>query len=266
MDQHHAPAPLPFGIFAHNRGVVTPQYAVMPPEGILASRLPGFAGTTVRFQTSPEMGAHFAQAALEIEPGGGTIATRDDRLEHFFYLVSGAVTVSIDGEAQDLMPHGYAYVPTGHTYAIRAGGDGQSRLIWIKRPYTQIDLPIPAPVVGHRDNVERTRQHTQGRYWQYLLPIDDLAFDMQVNILGFAPGTYFPYVETHIMEHGLYMLEGQLLYQLAGAWHEVQAHDFIWMGHYCPQFCFCTGWEEAAYLLYKDVNRDVRFAEQEDRR
>jgi (S)-ureidoglycine aminohydrolase len=31
------------------------------------------------------------------------------------------------------------------------------------------------------------------------------------------------------------------------------------MGPYCPQFCFCTGWEEAAYLLYKDVNRDVTF-------
>jgi (S)-ureidoglycine aminohydrolase len=31
------------------------------------------------------------------------------------------------------------------------------------------------------------------------------------------------------------------------------------MSHYCPQFCFCTGWEEAAYLLYKDVNRDVSF-------
>lgn len=259
MAQNQPPMPLPFGIHAHNRGVVTPQYAVMPPDGILASRLPGFEKTTVRFQTSPEMGAHFAQAALEIEPGGGTTSTRDDGLEHFFYLVRGAVTISIDGEAHELTPHGYAFVPAGHRYEIRAGGDEECRLIWIKRPYNAIDLPTPAPVVGHRDQVERTRQHTQGRYWQYLLPIDDLAFDMEVNILGFEPGTYFPYIETHIMEHGLYMLEGQMLYQLAGDWHEVKADDFIWMSHYCPQFCFCTGWEEAAYLLYKDVNRDVSF-------
>jgi (S)-ureidoglycine aminohydrolase len=259
MAQNQPPMPLPFGIFAHNRAVVTPQYAVMPPEGILSSRLPGFEQTTVRFQTSPEMGAHFAQALLEIESGGGTSATRDDGLEHFFYLVRGSVTIGIDDEAHELTPQGYAYVPAGHSYDLRATGDEQSRLIWIKRPYSTIDLPTPSPIVGHRDNVERTRQHTQGRYWQYLLPLGDLAFDMEVNILGFEPGTYFPYVETHIMEHGLYMLEGQMLYQLAGDWHEVQTDDFIWMSHYCPQFCFCTGWEEAAYLLYKDVNRDISF-------
>ncbi len=250
---------LPPNIFAHNRGVVTPQYAVMPPEGILTSRLPGFEKTVVRFQTSPEMGAHFAQAALEIESGGGTTAARNDGLEHFFYLVSGAVSISIDGQSHHLTPHGYAYVPAGHTYDIRSDSDEESRLLWIKRPYAAIDLPTPDALIGHRDNVERSRHDTVGRYWQYLLPIDDIAFDMQMNILGFEPGVYFPYVETHIMEHGLYMLEGQMLYQLAGDLHEVQAHDFIWMNHYCPQFCFCTGWEEAAYLLYKDVNRDVTF-------
>jgi len=26
-----------------------------------------------------------------------------------------------------------------------------------------------------------------------------------------------------------------------------------------PQQFYCTGWGEAAYLLYKDINRDVRF-------
>ncbi len=248
---------LPPNIYAHNRGVVTPQYSVMPPEGILASRLPGFADTTVRFQTSPAMGARFAQAMLELTAGGGTTADRDDGLQHVFYLVSGAVEITIDDAKHALIPHGYAYVPVGTSYGIRA--TEESRLIWIKKPYEAIDLPVPAPIVGHRDDLERNRPHTEGRYWQYLLPTDDMAFDMHVNILGFKPGNYFPYVETHIMEHGLYMLEGQGLYLLAGDWHEVQPDDFIWMSAYCPQHFYCTGWDEAAYLLYKDVNRDVRF-------
>ncbi|HET7034230.1 MAG TPA: hypothetical protein VFI42_00965 [Thermomicrobiaceae bacterium] len=55
------------------------------------------------------------------------------------------------------------------------------------------------------------------------------------------------------------MLEGQGIYLLAGDWHEVEPTGFIWMAPYCPQDFFCTGWGEAAYLLYKDVNRDVRF-------
>ena len=102
----------PPGIFARSRAVVTPQYAVMPPEGILASALPGFERTTVRIQTAPQMGARFAQMVLEMEPGGGTIVARDDGLEHVFYLLSGSVTLTIDGQAHELGPDGYAYVPT----------------------------------------------------------------------------------------------------------------------------------------------------------
>lgn len=259
MEDRSGPKVLPFGVYAHNRAVVTPQYSVMPPEGILPSRLPGFEGTSVRIQTSPEMGARFAQMLLEIAPGGGTTGPRNDGLEHFFYLLEGAAEIAIGEHVHELTPGGYCYVPSGYHYAIRSSGEGESRLLWVKRPYDRIDVPIPDPVAGHRDEVEKDRPHTEGRYWQYLLPPDDIAFDMHMNILGFESGVYFPYVETHVMEHGLYMLEGQMLYQLAGDVHEVRAGDFIWMASYCPQFCFCTGWGEAAYLLYKDVNRDVRF-------
>jgi (S)-ureidoglycine aminohydrolase len=252
---------LPPTIFAHNRAAVTSQYAVMPPDGILPSSLPGFRNTSVRIQTAPPMGAKFAQMLLELEPGGGTTAARNDGLQHFFFLLDGAVRLTIDSDAHELSPHGYAYVPVGHSYEIRAIGDSGSRLLWIKRPYEKIDLPVPDPIFGHRDNVERTAPHTEGRYWQYLLPTDDLAFDMHMNILGFKPGVYFPYVETHIMEHGLYMLEGQGLYLLGTDWHETQPDDFIWMGPYCPQHFYCTGWSDAAYLLYKNVNRDVTFGD-----
>lgn len=214
----------------------------------------------MRIQAAPQLGARFAQMLLEMTPGGGTTDTRDDNLEHVFYLLEGTVTLGIDGEKHELKPGGYVYVPTGHSYDIRAEDGGESRLIWIKRPYEKIDLPVPDPIVGHRDAVEPyTREEEPGRYWLHLLPTDDLAFDMHVNILGFKPGSYFPMVETHIMEHGLYMLEGQMAYMLAGDLHEVEKDDFIWMGAFCPQFCIASGQGESAYLLYKDVNRDVTF-------
>jgi (S)-ureidoglycine aminohydrolase len=247
------------GIAGRSRAVVTAQYALMPAEGILASALPGFQGTTARVQTAPPMGARFAQMLLEIAPDGGTTAVRDDGLEHVFYVVGGTLEFTLDGQAHTLAVGGYVYVPVEHPYGLRNASTDECRVIWIKRPYEPIDLPAPAPIVSTRNDLERNAPHTTGRYWQYLLPTDDLAFDMQVNILGFEPGTYFPYVETHVMEHGLYMLEGQGVYLLAGDWHEVEPTDFIWMAPFCPQDFFCTGWDEAAYLLYKDVNRDVRF-------
>ena len=249
----------PPGIFGHNRTMVTPHYAVMPPEGILDSRLPGWRNTLVRFHASPSMGARFAQTLLEVGDAGGTDAPVADGLEHFFYVLSGTLEVGSDGRSQALTPGGYVYSPAGATLTVRATG-GPARAIWIKRPYEPAPgTTTPAALFGHRDQAERRLKHTDGRAWQHLLPDEDLAFDMAVNILSFAPGTHFPFVETHIMEHGLYMLQGQGLYLLGREWHECWTGDFIWMGSYVPQQFYCTGWEEAAYLLYKDVNRDVHF-------
>jgi (S)-ureidoglycine aminohydrolase len=97
----------------------------------------------------------------------------------------------------------------------------------------------------------------EGRGFQFLLPYGDMRFDFEMNLMWFKPGVCFPAVETHVMEHGLYMLEGQGLYFLDQDWHEIWERDFIWMGGFCPQQFYPTGHGDACYLLYKNVNRDV---------
>ena len=252
------PEVLPPGIAGHNRTLVTPHYAVMPPEGILESRLPGFERTILRFHTSPAMGSRFAQALVEVEPEGGTTGPRDDGLEHFFYVLDGQADLGSDAAPARLDAGGFAYVPAGVPYRVRS--EGGARLIWIKRPYEAVRGVTPRDAFsGDRRDVPKVNKHTRGRTWQALLGEADLAMDMEVNILSFAPGTYFPFVETHVMEHGLTMLEGQGLYLLGREWHECWAGDFVWMGAYVPQQFYATGWGETAYLLYKNVNRDVTF-------
>ena len=59
-----------------------------------------------------------------------------------------------------------------------------------------------------------------------MLPADDLAYDMHVNVVTFEPGGSIPFAETHVMEHGLYVLEGKAVYHLNGDWVEVQAGDY----------------------------------------
>lgn len=93
---------LPPGTFGDNRTMVAPHYAVMPPEGILESRLPGFARTKIHFQTSPAMGANFAQALLVMEDGGGTTDVIEDGLEHFLYVLNGAAEIVADSQAPSL--------------------------------------------------------------------------------------------------------------------------------------------------------------------
>jgi (S)-ureidoglycine aminohydrolase len=78
---------------------------------------------------------------------------------------------------------------------------------------------------------------------------------MAVNIFTYRPGATLPFVETHIMEHGLLMLSGMGVYRLGDDWHPVRAGDVIWMAPYCPQWFVAMGDEPASYLYYKNINR-----------
>ena len=89
---------------------------------------------------------------------------------------------------------------------------------------------------------------------QVLLPTDS-RFDLAMNIFTYQSGATLPFVETHIMEHGLLMLSGQGVYRLEDSYYPVKAGDVIWMAPYCPQWFVAMGDEPASYLYYKDVNR-----------
>ena len=86
----------------------------------------------------------------------------------------------------------------------------------------------------------------------------DLGHDMHVNIVTFQPGGVIPFAETHVMEHGLYVLEGKAVYLLNNDWVEVEAGDFMWLRAFCPQACYAGGPGRFRYLLYKDINRQIR--------
>ncbi|HHG0625756.1 TPA: (S)-ureidoglycine aminohydrolase [Klebsiella pneumoniae] len=247
----------PAGVFGHHRAALTTHYAVMPPEGILESKIPGIVNTAVSVQTSRQMGAGFSQLHLAIRENGGMETAINDGKQGFYYVISGNPDIEIDGDIHALRPGSYAYTPTGVASRITNSKNDLACVIWIRKSYEPATgLTAPASFVSHKDNVEKVNKHTQGRTWQHLLPENDLAFDFHVNILSFEPGNYFPMVETHVMEHGLFMLEGQGMYLLQHDWHECWQDDFIYMAPYCPQFFYATGWSTASYLLYKNVNRD----------
>ncbi len=249
------------GAIGHNRGVVARNYAFMPPEGVLVSRLPHLEKTIVRVLAAPVLGAAFAQYVLEIEPGGGTSAPfSEDGVQHFYYGLSGEAAFAIEGAAPTAFRQGsFAYLPPQTRFSLRNESVAPLRVLALRKRYEPAaGLSVPEPILSHRDAVPLTN-HTgmEGRGFQFLLPYGDLRFDFEMNLMWFKPGAFFPAVETHVMEHGLYMLEGQGLYFLGQDWHEIWEQDFIWMGGYCPQQFYPTGFDDACYLLYKNVNREI---------
>jgi (S)-ureidoglycine aminohydrolase len=145
-------------------------------------------------------------------------------------------------------------VPGGRFKRAHAGGPAQVTLV-PKKYVPAPGIEAPASFVGLSGKIQA--QPFLGNpkaMLQVLLP-DDPAFDLAVNIFTYQPGATLPFVETHVMEHGLLMLSGQGVYRLEDAWYPVTAGDVIWMAPYCPQWFVAMGDEPASYLYYKDINR-----------
>ena len=90
-----------------------------------------------------------------------------------------------------------------------------------------------------------------------LLPTD-LGFDVNFHTLSFLPGGCHPFVETHVQEHGLYILEGEGVYLIDDQWVPIRKGDFVWFGPYVPQACYGVGRTPFTYIYTKDCNRDIK--------
>jgi (S)-ureidoglycine aminohydrolase len=240
----------------HSRARARPRYAVFPLEGYPLSRLPHWPGVEARVLASPALGAAFVEYLIDPKRGQGGSARADGRAETFYFVVAGAVDLTVDGRRQPLGAGGYALVPPGSDHAVTAAAD--SRLIVLKKAYEPLaGVAAPGLLVGDSAQVPGTVYlGDEGARLQTLVP-DESPYDLAMNIFTFEPGHSLPYVETHVMEHGLWFLQGKGLYYLDDSWMEVEQDDFIWMGPYVPQSFYATGPVASKYLYYKNVNRDI---------
>ena len=247
---------LPQPDLSHSRARLRPRYALFPPEGYPVSRLPHWRDTDVRILTSPAMGAQFVQYLLDLKPGGGTRHEPDNVAEVFLYVLSGDAELILNGARNVLAEGSYALIP--HTSSFQLNATTESRMLMLRKAFEPVRaLGFPHPLVGNQADVPaEVWSGIEGARLQTLIP-DEMQYDMAVNIFTFEPGFSLPVVETHVMEHGLFFLQGKGLYYLDEEWMEVEAGDFIWMGPYVPQSFYATGPVAAKYIYYKNVNRDI---------
>lgn len=242
------------------RSTVTSRYALLTPAGFVSSLLPGWDTAACYMLVAPQLGARFWQHLVTLGRDGTGQGTTGER-ELFVFVISGNITLQYTNQLSgDTSQHllkvgGYGYIGPGYHYAVQSNSD-EVGLLLFERDYAPLpQQPPPAPLVGHEQQVEgEPFLGDEDALLKTLLP-DEPAFDMAVNIFTFQPGATLPMVETHIMEHGLLMLQGQGIYRLDTDWHLVQAGDVIWMAPYCPQWFAATGKTPARYIYYKDVNR-----------
>jgi len=235
------------------------QYALIPPEGRVENRIPGFEECVINVINSPELGARFVNYIIEVLPGGGTIQKFGSKAdeETFIYTLNGEGEVTIAGETKKLDEGGYAYAPASEGMEFKNNSDESWRLFVHKQLYEPLEGYSARVIFGNANELEtEILEDMENVSWKHFLP-DELGFDVNFHILTFEPAGSHHIVETHLQEHGLYMLEGQGMYLIDDKWVPVQKEDYIWFGPYVPQAYYCTGREQTSYIYTKDCNRDV---------
>ncbi len=249
-----------------DRAVFTDAYAVIPRgtmRDIVTSFLPGWTGTRLWVLARPLSGfaETFSQYIMEVAPGGGSDHPETDAAaQGVLFVVEGTAELTAAGTTHHLTPGGYAYLPPSCDWRLVNRGDAPLRFHWIRKAYEAAPgLDAPEVLVLNEQDIAPTPMPGTDGKWATTRFVDpaDMRHDMHVTVVTFEPGAVIPFLETHVMEHGLYVLEGKAAYRLNTDWVEVEAGDFMWLRAFCPQACYAGGPGRFRYLLYKDVNRHM---------
>ena len=246
--------------------IFTEAYAVIPASvqrDIVTSFLPGWVGTRAWILARPMSGfaESFAQYAVELAPEGGSSDPEPDiDAQAILFVAHGQAHLTIGQDLHELRPGSFAYVPPGARWSLWNRSDETCGVHWVRKRYVSGEgVGMPDALVTHETDIPLAPMPNSEGKWatqRFFDPLD-LRYDCHMNIVNFQPGGRIPFAETHVMEHGLYVLEGTAEYLLNRDWVKVGPGDFMWLRAFCPQACIATGDGPFRYLLYKDVNRHV---------
>ena len=236
-----------------SRSTVKGDHALIAPDSHVLTVLPGWKDCEVTVLISPHLGAEFTQF-IAIMHSGSVAEAAPEGVQRFIFVLEGQVELDMESGAHMLGAEHYAYIPPDEPHSIKAAQS--SRLMVFEKPYEHLQgHTAPAAVVAAGEDIEGVPyMGDPDALLQTLLP-EELEFDMAINLFSFKPGATLPFVEVHIMEHGLLVLDGQGVYRLSDDWYPIEKGDVIWMAPYCPQYYVASGKENTRYLYYKNMHR-----------
>jgi (S)-ureidoglycine aminohydrolase len=214
--------------------VFTEAYAVIPKgvmRDIVTSHLPFWTGTRLWVLSRPLTGfaETFSQYIMEVQPGGGSDGPETDPgAEAELFVVEGELTLTLSGKEHNMALGGYAFIPPGSDWVLHNNSGEIVRFHWIRKAYEKVEgIEMPEAFVTNETVVDPLIMPNTNGCWSTARFVDtqDMRYDVHVNIVNFLPGGVIPFAETHVMEHGLYVLEGDAVYLLNKDWVEVEAGD-----------------------------------------
>lgn len=246
------------------RAVFKDAYAFIP-KGVMCdtviSLLPFWENTRCWIISRPMSGFSetFSHYIMEVGPNGGSERPElDNHAQSALFCLEGAFTIIADGQEYKMREGSFAYIPAGTKWQLKNENDQAARFNWIRKFYIAVEgIEKPPILIINEQNITPDAMPNANGTWATtrFVDVNDMRHDMHITIVTLQPGAVIPFLETHIMEHGLYVLQGKGVYRLNEDWVEVEAGDYMWLRAFCPQACYAGGSQPFRYLLYKDVNR-----------
>ena len=219
------------------RAIFTEAYAVIPQGRDERHRhqLPAVLGATrgcwILSRPLSGFAETFSQYIMEVAPGGGSDRPEPDAgAEGVLFVVEGELTVDARRQrATSCSPAALPICRPASAGRVRNDGAAPARFHWIRKAYELVDgLDVaraglhqrerhradrrcPTPTAAGRRRASSTRPTSATTCTSPSSPS--------------SPAPSIPFEETHVMEHGLYVLEGKAVYRLNQDWVEVEAGD-----------------------------------------
>ncbi len=234
------------------RSSVKRDHALITPESHVPLQHPAWPGASVISLITPEMGAGFSEYLVNIDQPSKFICSPDGQ-EYFLLVLKGCLTLTAGTTVKELVIDEFAYLPSGLDWELSSS---EARILTFSKIYQPCNgVAAPNFFTESLDNVKALPfLGDTGALLQTLVP-EHLSFDWGINVFEFLPGSTLPQVETHWMEHGLYILQGEGVYRLGDNWYNVLQGDAIWMKPYLLQWFAATGKTPTKYIYYKEMNR-----------
>ncbi len=229
-----------------------PDHFLQTPDTFVWAPLPGMVNATACVHCAPALGASFAMYSVALDRGGVMESSPASR---FVYVQQGSMLLHMADREESLGTSAFAFVPPEHFHVLTTM-EAETRAIVIEKHYVPLaGVPSPDPLVSSEAEITGCPLLGDAAIQVKALLPDTMSFDLAVNVMEYQPGASLGRVESHVMEHGLVMLDGEGIYRLGDSWYPVAKGDFIWMGAFCPQWFAALGKQPAKYLIYKDWNR-----------
>ncbi len=232
-------------LIATDSHVVAPLFGWERTSGVMLISPAMAATTTANGVRGPGFAQYLATLTEDSKTRGAPAG-----FQRCVYVLEGVAEL----EGKTLTAKSYAYLPADSKYELSSGST--ARLLVFEKRYVPISgIDAPEMIVGHTSQLTAEPFLGDSDLMLAKLLPDEPPFDMAVNVFTYQSGAALPFVETHVMEHGLYMTQGNGVYRLNESWYPVGSGDSIWMAAYCPQWFAAFGKQPAQYIYYKDINR-----------